>query len=156
MDQSDHLVRSALADLRTWRERQGGGRDEALFVWHELLFEPLMPRLRGIKGLYLIPHGFLHTIPLHACAAEERVCLSDVFDLSYLPSASLLPRLPPLAITPRVTSYCNPESHTPWTLPFSEWEADELARRLDSREHLVYRGSSASRDTVAALGRSSR
>src|SRR5262249_46902093 len=47
----------------------GGERnDEALNDLHAYLFAPLLPWLhdRKIQGLYLVPHGFLHALPLHA------------------------------------------------------------------------------------------
>ena len=89
----DADVQEALNDLANWLITGQGERDYALDLFYDRLFAPLMPLLRGVKGLYLVPHSYLHLIPLHACCIEESWYLCDEFSVAYLPSSSLLPQL---------------------------------------------------------------
>lgn len=60
----------------------------------ELLFQPIMKYLEGIDALYLVPHSFLHHLPLHALRIRDdhgTMChLLERFVISYLPTASVL------------------------------------------------------------------
>src|SRR5207244_636405 len=60
-------------------------------VWddlHRYLFAPLRPRLKGFDGLYLVPHGCLSMVPLHAARylapGRGRHFLADDFAIAYL------------------------------------------------------------------------
>jgi len=130
----DREVQAALRDLRGWAMTGRGGRDDGLGLFYDLLFAPLLPLLRGIKGLYLVPHNYLHLIPLTACHNQHGRYLGEEFAVAYLPSASLLPDLPSLSLNGRVLTLANPDRGTPQTLPFSEWEADQVRRILASRQ----------------------
>lgn len=101
-----------------------------------LLFRPLLPMLRekGIEGLYLVPHGFLHRLPLHAARWFEKGALKylcDEFAIAYLPSANLLPRLPKPDPTGGTFVLANPEVGTRHTLPFSMWEGRQMCELFD-------------------------
>jgi CHAT domain-containing protein len=110
--------------------------DEALNDLGASLFLPLRQRLRdrGICGLYLVPHGVLHAFPLHAARypgdTGRDVFLCDEFAVAYLPSASLLPQLPPVRLGGPVLSLANPQHGTRKTLPFADWEGRQLRRRF--------------------------
>jgi CHAT domain-containing protein len=121
--------------------------DEALDDFYTYLFAPLRELLRlrrvPVRGLYLVPHGFLHLYPLHASRWRENgqvVYLCDRFEVAYLPSAALLPQLPKLNAQGRLFSLANPERDTPGTLPFSDWEGSILKDRFAGQ---FYRGSEA-------------
>jgi tetratricopeptide (TPR) repeat protein len=49
--------------------------DDALSDLFVYLFAPILPRLReaGVRGLYLVPHGLLHALPLHACRWKDAI-----------------------------------------------------------------------------------
>jgi CHAT domain-containing protein len=116
-------------DVRSVRERepQLAGLDDI----GQNLFRPLLPLLRekGIEGLYLVPHEFLHHFPLHAARIGKKY-LCDEFSIAYLPSANMLPNLPRPDATGRPFVLANPEHGTEHTLPFAHWEGQELRRAL--------------------------
>lgn len=121
-------------------------------VWddlHDHVLADLLPRLQDVKGLYLVPHSFWHAIPLHASrwfdrSRCEQVYLSDRFAVAYLPSAALLPQLPPLRLEGRMLSLANPDrGRASSTLPFSEWEARVLAERLPFDDKEFHAGEEA-------------
>ena len=102
--------------------------------------------LDGILGLYLVPHGYLHLLPLHAARRQDERTdprfLCDDFLISYLPSAALLPELPAPDWRGRVHSLANPEEGTRHTLPFSQWEGRQLQPRYpDARLHVGKTGT---------------
>jgi CHAT domain-containing protein len=109
--------------------------DEALADLHAYLFLPLLRLLRErrISGLYLVPHGLLHALPLHA-ARSGGGYLCEEFDIAYLPSAVLLPQLPKLELFGEVFSLANPERGTRHSLPFSEWEGYQIEQRCGHGE----------------------
>ena len=125
------------------------GLDDGVLEYLDaLLFEPLRRRgvLDGIHGLYLVPHDYLHRLPLHAARRQdermEARFLCDDFLISYLPSAALLPELPAPDWRGRVHSLANPEEGTRHTLPFSQWEGRQLQPRYpDARLHVGKTGT---------------
>jgi tetratricopeptide (TPR) repeat protein/CHAT domain-containing protein len=128
--------------------------DEALDDLHAYLFAPLRRWLheRHIRGLYLVPHDFLHALPLHASRRREKgrnVYLCDDYAIAYLPSASLLPQLPPLHAGQGVLSFANPERGTKDSLPFADWEGQTLRQQLGAAAGSFHAGSAA---TFAATG----
>jgi CHAT domain-containing protein/predicted Zn-dependent protease len=114
---------------------------EALNDLYGYLFRPLLPLLRekGVEGLYLVPHDFLHLFPLHAALGGQKY-LCDQFAVAYLPSANLLPRLPSLDTSGRPFVLANPEAGTDMTLPFSHWEALRLRKRLGVPDETFFLG----------------
>lgn len=134
---SDSSFEHALTGLwQLTRKPSASANAEALYDLDAHLFAPLRPYLheRGIKGLYLVPHGILQSLPLHAAARlvdGHPAYLGDEFAIAYLPSSALLPQLPPVALNGQVLSLANPErGHPKLTLPFADWEGRELRRRL--------------------------
>jgi len=98
----------------------------------DCLFRPLLQHIGGLEGLYVVPHAFLHWFPIHA-ARLDGVPLCDRYQVAYLPSASLLDRIPALARGARALSLANPDRGSRMTLPFAEWEAGLLSRLYAGR-----------------------
>ena len=105
------------------------------------LFKPLLPALRAkeIKGLYLVPHNLLHLFPLHAAKIGAKY-LCDVFDVAYLPSANLLPKLPKPDASGPAFVLANPEVGTDHDLPRSHWEGIEVRDVFDIDEDKCFIG----------------
>jgi CHAT domain-containing protein/tetratricopeptide (TPR) repeat protein len=95
------------------------------------LFLPLRNLLQGhrTQGLYLVPHDFLHVLPLHAAKLGDS-CLCDEYTIAYLPSAALLSRLPALSLDGSAFIVSNPGEGTDSTLPFSTWEGQKVRDRF--------------------------
>lgn len=123
------------------------GSDEALDDIHHYLLAPLQPLIGGLRGLYLVPHGKLHLLPLHACRKYVNgrfVYLGDEYEIAYLPSARLLPTLPSLDTDGGIFSLANPDLGSPQTLPFSHWEAKTIRRLFSDRPGEFHVGADAS------------
>jgi CHAT domain-containing protein len=124
-----------------WNGRAGSEPPSNGLMWlYKHLFTPLLPHLtgKGVRGLYLVPHGLLQVIPLHACyrvEKGERVYLGDEFEVVTLPTSALLPKLVPVADWQRASllSLANPEKNTRNGLPFSEWEAKQIEPLFGSK-----------------------
>jgi CHAT domain-containing protein/tetratricopeptide (TPR) repeat protein len=122
----------------------GAGFDDGVLDYLDaLLLAPLRQRglFEGIRGLYLVPHDELHLLPLHAARRQDESArvryLCDDFAISYLPSAALLPQLPPPCWRGRALGLANPEEGTRHTLPFSQWEGWQLQERWpDMQVHI--------------------
>ena len=71
------FVRSGLAPTHAWLQLG------------KVLFHPLEAALRGVRTLYLIPHGILHVVPLHALSVSGEPLIS-AFNVVYAPSAATL------------------------------------------------------------------
>ncbi len=56
---------------------------------HALLLEPVAHRLADCEHLIVVPYGVLHYLPFH-CLFDGVQFMIEQFDVSYLPSASLL------------------------------------------------------------------
>ena len=62
--------------------------DQLMHHFYRELVLPIMPLLET-SGLIVVPHGVLHRIPFHAFFDGEHY-LSELFDISYAPSGSVL------------------------------------------------------------------
>lgn len=121
--------------LRSIRHPENAPDDEGLDELGQYLFVPLLDALRreGVRGLYLVPHGYLNALPLHAARWYENrrpVYLCEAFDVAYLPAANLLLTLPPTDWTGGVLSLANPNRHEKGTLPFADWEGRQLREQF--------------------------
>ncbi len=66
-------------------------RNLALFQeFGQALFRPVVDYLSECDMLYIVPHKTLHYLPLHAVEFDEKP-LCQLYAITYLPSASLLP-----------------------------------------------------------------
>ncbi|MCY2936618.1 MAG: CHAT domain-containing protein [Planctomycetota bacterium] len=132
--------------------------DEILDDLYHYLFEPIMPLLKGLTGLYLIPHERLHYLPIHACRryvnGRSRY-LNDDFEIAYLPSSRILPHLPTLDLDGEILSLANPDLGTPKTLPFADWESRWIGERFPSLSGDFYRGAKANFASVQGWSKAS-
>ena len=64
-----------------------------LLSLQQLLVAPVLKHLRKAKRLVIVPHGPLHFLPFHALHDGQHY-LIEQFEVSYLPSASLLTHQP--------------------------------------------------------------
>jgi CHAT domain-containing protein len=120
-----------------------------LYTYLFLLLRRMLKE-HDIQGLYLVPHDFLHLLPLHAARiGEPPVYLCDEYAIAYLPTASLLPRLPELSLDGSAFIVANPEVGTEATLPFSHWEGLQLHKRFSSGDTCCHLGKAG---TFAATG----
>jgi CHAT domain-containing protein len=142
-------------------------------TWHELLsalINDIMTSLKDSEVVYIVPHGFLHYLPLHAFQYEERP-LIDLFSIVYIPSAAVALRLRRSATTLSSTMHEGRNDHTLvvgnpqpipkalGNLPYAEEEASIVAKRFGvlpllrekaTRETVKSRLSSATRMHFAA------
>ncbi len=92
----DALLRNFLSEVSGYhpevRERE--------LLWHEgakPLLTGALPLLKGAELVYLVPHGQLHYLPLHALriddGTDDDTCLIDRFPIVYAPSISVLDRV---------------------------------------------------------------
>jgi len=121
--------------LRSIRHTETAPDDDGLDELGQYLVVPLLAALRreGVRGLYLVPHGYLNALPLHAARWYEHgrpVYLCEAFDVAYLPAANLLLTLPPTDWTGGVLSLANPNRHEKGTLPFADWEGRQLREQF--------------------------
>lgn len=66
----------------------GTATNDLMNHFYRELILPLMPFIET-GGLIIVPHGVLHRVPFHAFFDGERY-VSDLFDVSYAPSGSVL------------------------------------------------------------------
>jgi len=101
-------------------------QSEELF---NILLAPVMPGLKGVKKLGIIPHGSLHYLSF-ATLADQREYLIDNFSLFYLPSASVLNYTLEKRSDVKnhhVLAVGNPDLGDPLLdLPFAEHEVDSI------------------------------
>jgi len=100
--------------------------------WQELaepLLADVLPYLEGAELVYLVPHGLLHYLPLHALEVDGGY-LIDRFPIAYAPSAAVLSRVVQRKAgtdqsgQPRVLAAGNPTLD----LRHAEGEAREVAK----------------------------
>lgn len=92
----DAVKRVSFQMRRGLRAGGGGPRTERLVndarrelgTLYDLAFAPIRPLLKGYTKLRVVPHGPLHSAPLHAMW-DGTQHLVEIFDFSYAPSASL-------------------------------------------------------------------
>lgn len=83
---NNHTVRRSQPKQRPYLLKNA----QALFTkLHDLLLKPAMPHLGRAQRLIIVPHGLLHYLPFQAFYDGQRY-LVERFELSYLPSSSLL------------------------------------------------------------------
>ena len=95
--------KSMLEALEAWRESVTDNSWQfKLMEMHSRLIFPVQPSLKGIRNLYVVPHGPLHHLPFQALVPPTGVdfrgdvhiarpkYMIEEYALSYLPSASVL------------------------------------------------------------------
>jgi CHAT domain-containing protein/tetratricopeptide (TPR) repeat protein len=133
-------VRAKLAFQHSWRSKL------------EALLAPALQPLLRASCLYLVPHGWLHNLPLHALRVGDEAVAAQT-RVAYVPSITVLARL--LRARPRAAlsgeSLVVGYSEEAATRPDIEGEAQDVAR-IVSATPLI--GAAATRDNVcSAFGR---
>jgi CHAT domain-containing protein len=124
-------------------------RSQALY---EILIAPAEDRIET-KQLIIIPHGILHYLPFPALQDKKGKYLIDRYEISYLPSASVLKYLEPKKRPKGETllAFGNPttnrEGYDP--IPFAEGEVDAIADFYE--EPLLYTREDATEDKFREL-----
>jgi CHAT domain-containing protein len=121
------------------------------------LFEPVHQRLRDrypeVRRLVLIPNQALNLMPLHACswrdAAGRRQYLCAEYEIVYAPSCQVLSRCLARAQAHGQQADTLFAAQDPdGSLPFSEWEVEEIAKLFPKSRQCVLAGEQASVDRV--------
>jgi CHAT domain-containing protein len=84
MERYAAVVRNKKSDAAIQRT----ATDELMHHFYRELILPVMPFI-DTSGLIIVPHGVLHRVPFHAFFDGRRY-LSELFDISYAPSGSVL------------------------------------------------------------------
>jgi CHAT domain-containing protein len=142
------FIRTSFAGHGKVRELVADGLEE---LWHayDYLVQPVVRWAKPGDTVYLIPHGLLHYLPLHALMVGDRY-LIDRNPVAYAPSASVLkfcrakrkPR-PQAMSTPAVVIFGDSRED----LPMARREAEGLAGLFGTRPFLGYE---VDRETVRA------
>jgi CHAT domain-containing protein len=129
--------------MRCWREVYEFDEQEPLReTWQAIgkhegetpLLDQLMPHLLGAELVYLIPHGLLHLLPLHALTYENKPLIMHA-PIAYLPSVAIALRMrqrqPALSVLKQedVLVLGNPTGD----LPDAEEEAGIIVHRFGTR-----------------------
>lgn len=120
-----------------------------------MLLEPLHDKLLDCERVCLSPHDVLHSLPLHALPLGNGSCLSDVAEVTYVPSVSSLryiqhradPALRPDLI---IAAPARPDREV---LLHASHEALEVGRELGVEPHL---GSAATKELFLKRAGNSR
>jgi CHAT domain-containing protein/tetratricopeptide (TPR) repeat protein len=91
------------------------------------LFEPLRIDEGTTEGIYLVAHGFLQLLPLHASLTSHGKYLFEIAAVSYLPASHIIVNLPVPNHSLPGYAVINPEKGSRNTLACGMWESDELA-----------------------------
>ncbi len=169
---SNAMMNRCQAFVESWHSPDGR-YDALLDILYLYVFAPLRKWLndRCISGLYLVPHRFFHGLPLHMARRHvngRNVYLCEEFKMSYLPSASTLPRLPPpnvgraspngsandagLQAGCRLFSMSNPDRGTHQSLPFADWEGRMLGSAFSRADGRPISGAEATYAAIASWG----
>ena len=81
-------VRSFRAGLANPESSPMDLRRQSRDLWRERI-EPLLPALRGVTELVVIPSGAMLGVPVESLARHDGVTLGDLFSVSYTPSATI-------------------------------------------------------------------
>jgi tetratricopeptide (TPR) repeat protein len=130
--------------------------EETTRALYERLLTPLHQRLQArypeARRLILIPNKGLNLLPLHAGWWEEngeRRALLDDYEISYAPSCQVLKRClsrEPAYGAPAANLFAvqNPDG----TLPFPDWEVEEVSKFFGDEHQLILRGPEATEEGV--------
>jgi CHAT domain-containing protein/tetratricopeptide (TPR) repeat protein len=95
-DQLQHHVANYIREIWEYGRRGDIGQN-----WQELaepLLEEVLPFLEGLEMVYIVPHGLLHYLPIHALYVNGQY-LIDRFPITYVPSAGVLDRVMQRTVT---------------------------------------------------------
>ena len=97
---------------------------------YEMLIAPLLPSLRGVRRLVIVPHGLLHTLAFHALWDGERHLIQQ-YEVVYSPSASVLQSL----VTRSLTS--KPKQDSPMVVGIPDEAAPQIEQEVQAIAHLM-------------------
>ena len=88
------------------------------------------------QRLIIIPHRFLHILPLHALPIDKNYILHDKYDIQYAPSSQLLQitQQRPLNKLNHLFAIQNPTRKPSENLPFSDLEVKIISTFFDKKE----------------------
>ena len=133
-----------------WREVVGYPRHGDIGQRWQTLAEPLLadvlPQLEGAELVYVVPHGLLHYVPLHALRVDGRY-LIERFPIAYAPSATVLDRVihRKAEVEPTEHPSALVAGNPSLDLRHAEREAQHVAQVFDVQPYL---GKEASKATI--------
>jgi CHAT domain-containing protein/tetratricopeptide (TPR) repeat protein len=125
--------------------------EKPLLDLYEVLIQPIEEEISNKKNLVIVPHGMLHYLPFQALLSKEGKYLLESFNISYLPSASVLKyaraknkgnRVDLLAVGNPATGLS--------PLPAAEVEVKEVSAMFEKK--LVLTGQQATKNSVESQG----
>ena len=121
---------------------------------YRLVMGPIRDRLRqrypAVRRLLLIPSRMLALLPLQAARLESGdTYLLDEYEIAWAPNAAILERcvargLAAPASASRLLAVQNPDG----SLPFADWEAEEIAKLFPEDSRHILAGAEATRAAV--------
>ena len=119
---------------------------------YTILIEPVKERISS-EELIIIPHGILHYLPFHALQDKKGKYLIDEYQVSYLPSASVMKYLIPKRRDKgtKLLAFGNPQTDREGynSIPFAEQEVNKIAKQYS--DHKVLTGTDATEDRFREL-----
>jgi len=125
--------------------------EKPLLDLYEVLIQPIEEEISNKKNLVIVPHGMLHYLPFQALLSKEGKYLLESFNISYLPSASVLKyaraknkgnRVDLLAVGNPATGLS--------PLPAAEVEVKEVSAMFEKK--LALTGQQATKNSVKSQG----
>ena len=122
-----------------------GSTDYLSSELYKILIKPALDEI-GTKKLVIVPHGILHYLPFHALKGQDGKYLFEQYQISYVPSASVMKYLPQKRreMGNRVLALGNPAiDHEEYSsIEFSEAEVERIGKVFPHSE--IYIGNLAS------------
>ena len=121
--------------------------EKPLVDLYEVLIQPIGEEISNKKNLVIVPHGMLHYLPFQALLNKEGKYLLESFNISYLPSASVLKYARTKNKGNRVDLFAvgNPATGLS-PLPAAEVEVEEVSALFEKK--LVLTGREATKVSV--------
>jgi CHAT domain-containing protein len=121
--------------------------EKPLLDLYEVLIQPIEEEIFNKKNLVIVPHGMLHYLPFQALLSKEGKYLLESFNISYLPSASVLKYARAKNKGNRVDLFAVGNSATGLSpLPAAEVEVKEVSAIFEKK--LVLTGQQATKISV--------
>jgi CHAT domain-containing protein len=125
--------------------------ERPLLELYEILIQPIEKEIFGKRNLIVVPHGMLHYLPFQALISKKRKYLIESFNISYLPSATVLKYARAKNKGNRVDLFAagNPDTGLD-PLPAAEVEVNEVSAIFEKK--LVLIGRQATKTSVKSQG----
>jgi CHAT domain-containing protein len=126
--------------------------DEQSSAFYNLLIAPAVKKIETEK-LVIIPHGILHYLPFQALQDEKGKYLLEKYQISYLPSASMMKYIIPKKRRKgkKVLALGNPKLDNPGyaSITFAEKEVKAISKQY--RKSKIFIGEDATEDNFREL-----